>query len=270
MKKSFNVFLFLLIPQYAHEPWKIPTAKGYYYHDETKLPKQKILIFSYGSLVKQKDNKKTGDLLYAGEFSKTQIKVPVSFTFLAGYPLHMLNKKTTDIAHFPTRRATATIDSTSKDYKNLWVATSDFSYVPNARNNLAAREGAPLLNQKTGFDVSNIFYIKKVNKKYQVKKQEKKVPKFPEWVTLQPTHEHQQLSQDILQEMVTVLNNNNAEAALWVALPSNVDQQTLSTILENDPVFVKNTITYIQKLPSDNVLSDFEKKVLEKWEILLL
>lgn len=250
MKKFIIIFLILSFNFFnAQEPWKRPTAKGYYYRDESILPKQKILIFSYGSLVQQKDNKKTGDMLYAGGFVRTSITVPVSFTFLAGYPS-------------PTRRATITIDTDSHDYKPLWVALSDFSYLENARNNLAAREGAPLLSEKKGYDLSYVFYIKKVAHSYKLKKREKRITGHSQWVTFY-TSKNQQLPTSILQKIIDILESQQAVAGVWVALPSNVDQKALLAFTQ-DPVFVKNTSQYIQKLPPGNILTPFEQSVLSK------
>lgn len=242
------------------------SATDYHYIDESKFPshhKKKILIFSYGTLVKQKANKKTGDILYTKPFEKTDIQVPISFTFLAGYPKKGYEIPKTVLEKFPNRRATATIDANSQEYKNLWMAISDFSLLSNARNNVAAREGAPLLSPKHGYDLSNIFYIKKLSSNRNKNLQEEYIPEFPNWVTLRPSLQHQQLSSALLHDIIKLLEEHNADAAVWVALPSNIESGSLFDLLQ-DSAFVANTNRYIHNMPPGNSMTNFENAVMQK------
>ncbi len=229
---------------------------------DKNLSQQKILIFSYGSLVKQKDNKKTGALLHATPFAKSPIKLPVSFTFIAGLPPYLLHTNKKKWNNFPHRRATVTIDRLSKENKPLWFATSKMSSLSEARNNLAAREGAPLNKITQEYEVTHIFYIKKVDNAYKKGNNEKWIPGFKNWVALRAVNRRQQLSIQQLQQLVTFTIKQNADAAVWVALPSNVTQDQLYRIIEKDDQFRKSTAEYMQKMPPNNEMSNFEQKVM--------
>lgn len=261
MKKYLIILIFFSCnPQLSSAGSRTPayykkrTNKGYVYKDENKIAcKRKILIFSYGSLVKQKENKKTGDILCASTFEKTSLQVPISFTFLAEYP------------HYPTRRATVTLDAQAKEMKNIWWARSDFAHLGNARNNLAAREGSAFKNSHEGYDNSNIFYIKRLHYNHK-NSRELSIPGFPGWVSLRARYKHQQMPTPLLQSMVQFVQEHNADAAIWAALPSNGNEKMLNNLIEKDPVFVANTYRYIEKLPPGNTLTNFEKAVIEQYK----
>ena len=106
-------------------------ANGYRYKDENTIQdKRKIAILSYGSLVKQAENHQTGARLDASAFAPTEIRLPVSLARLS-----------------QGNRLTAVIDKNGKP-KKVWAATSQFQFLPNARNNLAAREGSTVIAAK--------------------------------------------------------------------------------------------------------------------------
>jgi hypothetical protein len=245
-----------------YKPWQEPTARGHIYQNEMTLPlHKKILIFSYGSLVSQKENKKTGDVLKATSFAKTEIQVPVSFTFLAGCsPCCQIMPN--NYKKFPNCRATVTIDSNSDEFKNIWAARSKFHSLQNARNNLAAREGAPFLGIHKGYEVKHIFYIRKLSYQYPKKSYETFIKSFQDWVTLKPYKAHQKLPHMVLSDMVNYALKKNADAAIWAALPSNIDAESLDILLEHNKNFVKNSYNYIKKLTPGNKYTDFEQKIL--------
>lgn len=229
---------------------------------QKKYP-EKILVLSYGSLVKQKDNKKTGALLRATDFHKTSLEVPISFTFIAGLPatlLHSHNKKL--LNKHPLRRATATIDRLSKENKPFWFAVSKMNSLFEARNNLAAREGAPFLAEKNGYDLTHIYYVKKIDAAYKKAANERFIPGYKHWVAMRAP-QRQQLSLQQLQQLVAFTIKQKADAAIWVALPSHVTQEELNKIIKRDYHFAHNTAAYIQKMPPGNIMSCFEKKVIK-------
>lgn len=269
--KNYKVFIFLIFLTfiaYSHvlhknKSTRAQTSRGFIYSNETCLP-QKILICSYGSLVKQKMNRKTGDILYAGPFIKTTIKIPISFTFLAGYPPTGHKTSCDILRNYKNRRATAAIDADSDECKNLWIAVSDFSSLSNARNNLAAREGAPLINKNQGYDLSSIFYLRQLGNSRK-KPHEECITEFPEWVMLRPSLQQQRLSTTIIHQLIKILKDHNAHAAIWVALPDNIKKNELFDLLK-DPVFVTNTYRYIQNMPPNNIMTTFENKVVHIYE----
>lgn len=261
--------IFCIAHKKTSHSWQKQTKKGYRYYDERKLPyKQKIILFAYGSLVKQKENRKTGDFLEAGLFEKTSLQVPVSFTFLAGYPVNGYFLPLDKLKNFSNRRVTVTIDSYANEYKDLWFAISKFNSLSNARNNLAAREGAPFKGIHKGYDLTNIFYIKKLLPYEHKKSYEEFVDEFSQWVTLKPHNKQQQLTDAVLKKMVLFAQENGAQAAIWVALPSNVDRRTVNELIKNDPVFVKNTKEYIEKIPNSSILTGFEKNIFKQAAII--
>lgn len=223
-----------------------------------------ILIFSYGSLVKQKTNKKTGALLNAGPFFKTSLGVPVSFTFLAGMPTKLITQDIRLRNNFTKRRATVTIDVYSKEFKPLWVAQSSYTSLSEALNNLAAREGAPFINNTNNYDLSHMFYIKKVTPFYRKKRAEIYIKGAKNWITCKAQNINQQLSNNQLLTIVKFIEKNNAQAAIWAALPSNCRQHDLITLLNNDPTFIANTAAYIQNMPPGNNVGSFEKNVIAR------
>jgi hypothetical protein len=224
--------------------------------------KKKILIFSYGSLVVQKENKKTGKQLQATAFTMTNIKVPISFAFIAGLPPHLIKTNKKNWKSFPLRRATATIDRFSKDYKPLWFAFSKKDTLPEALNNLAAREGASKVRKSQRYDTTYLFYIKRVTQNYKKLNSEKWIPGLTNWVTKKPWYRSQQLSNECLKEIVHFTQKQKADVAIWAALPSNITNRELVTIIKNDKVFTKNTQAYIKKMPPGNKLSSLEHRVL--------
>ena len=247
---------------------KMQTNLGYVYSNEKRsFDPMKILVFSYGSLVKQKDNKRTGDVLLADSFIKTTIKVPISFTFLAGYPSHWYSMGPQEFKSYPKRRATATIDSNAHEFKTLWVARSNFTTLNNARNNLAAREGSPYRGATKGYDLTNMFYIRRLSRLYPKKVSEETIEGTHEWVVLKPTKMHQRLDNKILKKMINYIKSNKAQAVIWAALPSNVEATELEKLMK-DPLFVENTFNYILKLPEGHELTEFEKSIIKKAQLL--
>jgi hypothetical protein len=113
-----------LVPQTTiGEAWKKSTKQNYRYYDETAIREsRKILVFGYGSLMKQKKSLTNLNKLKAGNFIKTNIEVPLSLTRISGQGTN-------------NRRVTVVIDNESDETGNLWAAFSKFQFLPNARNN---------------------------------------------------------------------------------------------------------------------------------------
>lgn len=119
---------------YSNDPYR--------YKDETTVRDiRNITILSYGSLVNDPApiNRPT---LRASRFQSTNISLPVALS----------RKSRGD-------RITAIIDNNLGEPKPVYYAVSNFHFLPNARNNLAGREGIRL--ESNGYDLTNIFYMKK-------------------------------------------------------------------------------------------------------------
>ena len=120
-------------------------AQGYHYKDENSIQdKRKIAILSYGSLVNQATNRRTGVKLEATPFILTPVQLPVSLSRIS-----------------QDNRLTAVIDRQG-ELKRVYAAQSKFQWLPNARHNLAAREGASYRGQTDGYRLNSIFYMKKL------------------------------------------------------------------------------------------------------------
>ncbi len=128
------------------DAWQTPNPDGYKYRNEIEVQdKRKIIVLAYGSLVNQKENQRTGNALRAGQFYKTPLEAPTDFTRISSSGTQQ-------------RRVTIVIDNQSQQGKPLWGAISEFEFLPNARNNLAAREGSgQQANKQDGYILAQIF-----------------------------------------------------------------------------------------------------------------
>jgi hypothetical protein len=239
-----------LVPQTTiGEAWKKSTKQNYRYYDETAIREsRKILVFGYGSLMKQKKSLTNLNKLKAGNFIKTNIEVPLSLTRISGQGTN-------------NRRVTVVIDNESDETGNLWAAFSKFQFLPNARNNLAAREGAPLKNTESpldGYDLSNIFYIKKLLSQQTKDPNEQEIQGMPGWVVRVGVQDkRQELPQPLLKEMAQFAERNGADAAIWASFPSNKTVEEIKNALRTDERLAKNTYYYLRTLPLQKL--KFEK-----------
>ena len=138
----------------------------------------------------------------------------------------------------------------------------------NARNNLAAREGSPYKGSIKGYDLTHIFYIKKLSPFERKKSYEVFIDEFPNWVMLKNYNNHQQLPIHLIKEFVHYTIDNGADAVIWAALPSNVDVSYLDILIKKDKLFVKNSHRYIESLPPGNILTTFEKNIMKNYHAL--
>lgn len=228
-------------------------ANGYRYKNEDTIQrKRKIAILSYGSLVRQKENRQTHAVLEAMPFSATTIHLPVSLSRQSQGP-----------------RLTAVIDSKG-DPKRVWAATSRFHFLPNARNNLAAREGSRYIGQNTGYDLTNIFYMKKLLS-HQTKDSNEKMIPSTNWAIRLPNNTHQQrqeLPDNIALDIASWADSKGYTAVIWASFPPNIasKKEMIRRLIRNDALLI-NTQDYIQNLP-DGPQSAFEQAVIAGKETL--
>lgn len=241
LEKKLELGSFKPIPETTYgKAWQKPTQEGYHYRNENEIrDKRKIVIFAYGSLVNEKQSPTNRNKLKAGNFVKTTIKVPLSLGRIS-------NKNT------PNRRVTVVLDNTSDTTGKLWAAYSKFTFLPNARNNLAAREGIPFLDNK--YNLEAIMYIKKLLPLTKKDSNEIDIPDMPGWVVKASPSSNHLLSNSIIKEMAEFTEKNNANAAIWASFPSNASLAEIQQQLKEDPTLSKNTFFYLQKLPSSTKL----------------
>jgi hypothetical protein len=224
-------------------------ANGYRYRDENTIQdKRKIAILSYGSLVNQPANLTTGARLEATAFQPTDIQLPVS-----------LMRESSN--NTPQRRITAVVDRDG-DLKRVWAATSRFQFMPNARNNLAAREGARLQSQDAGYDLANIFYMKKLVPGRMRDSNEEIVPGVDGWVIRTAANNRQQLPVEVQQNVARWANAQGYSAVIWASFPPNIsNREEVIRRLAEDDTLLRNTQEYVRNLP-DGAQSALERVIL--------
>ncbi len=242
-----TLFLFTAIISFSgiHAMHPQQDANGYRYrNEETVQDKRKIAILSYGSLVNQSDNRHTGARIETFGFQPTTLTLPVSITRFS-----------------QTHRFTAVIDSNGYP-KRVYAAQSKFQFLPNARNNLAAREGSSYRGQERGYDLKYMFYMKKLAPGARKDTNEEFIP-GTNWVILKPENPRQRLSDTIAQSIAEWANSNNYTAVIWASFPPNVESQKSAAekILQDHDLYY-NTKDYISNLP-DGPQSPFEKAVVQ-------
>lgn len=241
---SFFVF-FCSISSAMEAPRVQRDANGYRYRDEnTAQDKRKIAILSYGSLVKQNTNNQTGAKLEASAFAPTTIQLPVSIG-----------------RQSQGNRMTAVIDKYG-DLKRVWAATSDFQFLPNARTNLAAREGSPYRGQDTGYDLTNIFYLKKLLPDRMKDANEELVLNTNRWAIRTEANERQRIPTATAQALAQWADTNGYSAIIWASFPPNLSsQQAAAAKLIENAELLANTQSYVSNLP-DGAQSAFEKAII--------
>ncbi len=245
MKRLLSL-LFIMSSIQAMEPaGPAPVdANGYRYRDEnTTQDKRKIAVLSYGSLVNQVANRQTGARLEATPFKPTDTMLPVSLMRLSS-----------------GNRITAVIDRQG-DPKRAWAATSQFQWLPNARNNLAAREGSPYRGPEAGYDLNNIFYMKKLLPGRIKDNNEAAVP-GTNWVIRIESNERQQLPVEAAQQLVRWADANGYSAIIWASFPPNISSRAvvIQKLLGNDEL-LRNTQDYVRQLP-DGPQTPFERAIM--------
>lgn len=223
-------------------------ANGYRYKDETTIRQhRKIAILAYGSLVRQQANLQTGARLEATQFSPTEIKLPIS---LSRYSQG-------------SRRITAVIDSNG-DPKRVWTATSVFTFLPNARNNLAAREGSRYLGQSAGYDLTNICYMKKLLPNQTADRDETMIDST-DWA-MRASKGRQRRKDELpassARKIAAWADAHAYTAVIWASFPSNMkSKKDVVRKLLHDSTVLKNTQQYVKNLP-DGAQSALERAVI--------
>lgn len=220
-------------------------AQGYHYKDENSIQdKRKIAILSYGSLVNQATNRRTGVKLEATPFILTPVQLPVSLSRIS-----------------QDNRLTAVIDRQG-ELKRVYAAQSKFQWLPNARHNLAAREGASYRGQTDGYRLNSIFYMKKLLPGRAKDDNEDAIPNTHNWVIRHEDNERQSLSMNTAQVLAGWADNLGYQAIIWASFPPNERSRT-ATIekLLVDSQLLLNTQAYVRTLP-DGPQSDFEQAIM--------
>ncbi len=223
-------------------------SNGYCYKDESTVrDKRNIAILSYGSLVRQPVNLQNGVQLRSGPFeATTNLYLPVSLTRKSqGGP-----------------RFTAVIDPLSVDLKMVWAAESNFAYLPNARNNLAGREGAPYRGQGNAYDLTNIFYIKKILPgRPGPRSNEMIVSGTTNWIIRKESNSSRQLASGTAKAIALWADSNNFNSVIWASFSQNITQANAIRDLLADDILLVNTQAYVRNL-ADGPQSDFERAIV--------
>lgn len=245
MKKCL-LLLILVIPALSMAGGLPMTdTNGYTYKNENTIrDKRKIAILSYGSLVNQSANLRTGAVLETTGFAPTDIQLPVSLSRIS-----------------QDNRLTAVIDAQG-ELKRVYAAQSKFQSLPNARNNLAAREGARYLGQQDGYILDAIFYMKKILPGQVKDSNEDVIPNTLNWVIRHENSERQRLPINVAQSLARWADGRGFTGIIWASFaPNQGSQAEIIQKLLSDSALLRNTQEYVTKLP-DGPQSAFERAVV--------
>ncbi|HXF90916.1 MAG TPA: hypothetical protein VNJ29_03190 [Candidatus Nitrosotenuis sp.] len=243
-----NIFLIITAFTYATSAMERQVPDPFIYKDEqTVIDQRTIAILAYGSLVNNPD---PGDrpALKASPFAPAGIKFPVA-----------LSRESRG------SRITLVIDGKLGEPKDLYYATSTFRFLPNARNNLAGREGVPFRND--GYNLDNIFYMKKIINDRRPDLNEKPIP-GTQWI-IRMSNPRVELSTQKAQELANWADRKGFTALVWASFPPTYDSLSdVATTLINDQTILRNTQQYISELPG-GAQTPFEQAVMSGRNALL-
>lgn len=214
------------------------TRDPYLYRDENTIrDRREIAVLSYGSLVNDPapDNRPA---LKAGQFSRSNITLPVALS-----------------RQSQGNRITAVIDNTLGTDKTMYYATSKFHFLPNARNNLAGREGVPFRSGQYSLD--NIFYMKKGGTRDS---NETPISGSHNWV-MRASDSRVVLSNDKSLEIAKWADQKGYTAVIWASFPPNKSSiREVARNLLSDTELLRNTKNYVDLLP-DGPQTDLERAI---------
>lgn len=209
---------------------------GYTYKDESAVSdKRNIAILAYGSLVNQPQGSTGVTLKARYPFKDTSLTMPVGFTRISS-------------ANTPKKRVTAVIDTASQFSRPLYATQSDFKFLPNARQNLAAREGTALRSASEGYDLKYTPYMKKLTTGRAKDSNEAEIPGIPGWV-VRLEEGRLKLPDSQLKRIAQWAQENGFSAVIWASYPSTHTQQQILDQLRQDRLLLDNTKAYIRNMP---------------------
>lgn len=190
-----------------------------------------IAILAWGSLIGEPHR---GDikLAIARDFQKTPLQFPIG--------LRRVSKKDTD------DRYLSLVIASGEPSRTIWFVPSSLHALPEARNNLAKREGMP--------NRDKISYIRKLHGHMHKEREEKHFVKH--WVGRQGN-----LSDSKIKELIEWAEKSEFDAAIWTGLDANVSAAEAEELLNKDVKLVKNTQNYIKKLPQP--YTDVEQAIIK-------
>ncbi len=204
---------------------------------------EKIVILSYGSLVKRPAHSVTGVQLHATEFLPTSLYFPIDLSLL----------KNTD-------RITAVINTATGSQKRVWAAQSLCATFEQAAQNLAAREGASFLAESQKYDVQYIFYIKKAKNK-TVRTSDEKLSSDKKWIIKNDSHKCQMLSEFLIDQLIKWAADHRVSSILWTSCPIvAMPYEEFIKLLLKDDTLLYNAQYYIRDLP-DGPETPLEKAI---------
>lgn len=207
---------------------------------------RRIAILGYGSLIND-----PRELKIIAPFTQTNFEFPVS-----------LSRESSQGT--PKRRITAVIDNQSQFRKPVWYAESEYKFLPNARNNLALREGVKFDPSSNKRHLANIFYLKKLLQNRRPDSNESKIGET-DWVVRNLAYgnnDRQQLPVDVLKTIINWADSKGFSAIIWASFPPNKTNREIIQALRGDSVLLANTKDYVRILPG-GPQTDFEKAIID-------
>lgn len=182
-----------------------------------------IAVLAYGSLIGR-----PGELKIKIPFKKTPFLLPVNLT-----------KKSQK-----SNKLVVTLDNKNGISMPAWYAPSTYTFLPDARANLAKREGS------TG--VNNTAYMKKLLPGRSPDPDEKLIPRFPSWVIKQNVPSQTLLSDDKAYEIAQWAEKNGFQAVIWASYSPTMTPEQARRELTNETV-LKNTRDYLKQVPQETI-----------------
>lgn len=245
-----SFFMFTVLSMNAG--YAADSSDPYPYKDESTIrDRRNIAVLSYGSLVNDPSPRDGRPALQIDNaFLPTNIYLPVAFT--------RQSSKGTD-----NRRITAVVDNNLGSQKRVYAAPSHFHFLPNARNNLAGREGVRFNDGKYSLD--NIFYMKKgLPANGQLDANEKRVPDTRDWI-IRKSDFRVEIPSHTATAFAEWAEQNGYSAIIWASFPPTYNSLSgVANDLQRDTTLMNNTQNYVRIMPmqSGDQRTNFEQAIL--------
>jgi len=249
---SSTLFGMGLIRQFATQTQSCPAPRT----STARISDRKIAVLGYGSLINQlTDSTGQHTLNIQGSFQKTPVNLPID--------LLRISSKGTD------KEKISRVITPNGQKLFVYAASSAYGHLPDARKNLAKREGA-------GEDLRSIYYLKTLRPEQNPDNNEKEISDGLGGTVIQEVGDQESgyrldkwvmrndvanlLSLEDIQKIAYWANESGYDAVIWAGFPANADKNAIRTRLSTQPDTLTRTKQYIQNLPEP--LTEFEKEIL--------
>lgn len=234
-KRFFTIFLVGIF--FSHDG-----NASAYQNEANKRDLREIVILSYGSLVNNPSPTDGREALkIEGNFQKTNESLPVALS----------RKSRGD-------RITAVIDNKLGEDKKVYYAISGYKFLPNARLNLALREGATSQDK-----LKYIYYMKKKVRQGGIDNNEEKVSGVDGWYIRKDTN-RSKIDNQTAKKLAQWADREGFTAIIWASFPPTFNsKKEVAKTLVDSPAILEATKGYVELMP-DGAQTAIEKAVINK------